>query len=343
RLGSPNFHEIPINRPVVGVHNNQRDGHMRMTINKGKTNYEPNTLGGGCPFQAMMKNMGFASFLERIDSKKIRSRSKSFLDHFSQATLFFQSQSPEEQTHIINAFRFELTKVQTPEIRERMVGILTQVDKDLANEVAAGLGIVAKVPVKPMNHSVPADENPKDHQPKKMKPVTERSEALSMKNTIKNSIVTRKVAFLVADGVNSDSVNSMKKALEGKGAMVKLIAPKMGFIKGSKGEQLKVDETFLTASSVVYDAVFIPDGVKSIDLLMTEADALHFINEAYKHCKPIAVEGEGSELLKATYIDLEEKDKGIVLGKSDGLQKAFVRAISQHRFWERESARKVPA
>jgi catalase len=343
RLGSPNFHEIPINRPVVGVHNNQRDGHMRTTINKSHTSYEPNTLGGGCPFQAMMKNFGFTSFLERIDAKKIRNRSKSFMDHFSQATLFFNSQSEEEKNHIINALRFELSKVQVPEIRERMVGLLTQVDRTLANKVAVALGIAAKAPEVPMNHSIPADGNPKDYQPVKVKPVIERSDALSMKHTVKDSIATRCIAFLAANGVDETSVNLMKKALEAKGAKVKVVASTLGFIRSATGSDIKVDESFLTATSVVYDAVFIPAGKKSIDALFMEADAVHFISEAYKHCKAICSAADGLELLQTAYIDTDGKDEGVVLEGKGALDKQFIKAIAQHRFWERESARKIPA
>lgn len=341
RLGSPNFHEIPINRPIAAVHNNQRDGHMRTTINHGKTAYEPNTLGGGCPFQAMMKKFGFASFLERIDSKKIRGRSKSFLDHFSQATMFYNSQSNAEKTHIINALRFELGKVQTPEIRVRMVGLLTQVDKQLAQKVAEGLGIEAKGPAGQMNHSVPADENPKDHQPVKMKPPVEKSAALSMENTAKDSIVTRRIAFLIADGVDASSVHTMKKSLEADGAVVKLIAPRLGEIKTSGGS-LTADESFLTASSVLFDAVFVPSGKKSATTLQREADAVHFVNQAYKHCKAIATDGDGLALLESTDVDLEADDDGVITGKGD-VAGAFITAIAQHRFWDREVARKVPA
>jgi catalase len=343
RLGSPNFHEIPINRPLAEIHNNQRDGHMRQTINKGETSYEPNTIGGGCPFQAMMKNFGFTSFLERIDAKKIRNRSKSFLDHFSQATMFFNSQSEAEKNHLINAFRFELGKVQRAEIRERMVSILTQVDKGLAKKVADGLGIVPKAPAGQINHSVPADENPKDHQPVKGKLPVERSAALSMADTAKNSIATRRIAILAADGVDDNALNSMKKTLEGKGAMVKVIAPHLGFIKSSSGAEIKVGESFLTAASVVYDAVFVPGGKKSVNALIGEADAQHFVSEAYKHCKAIAASGEGAELLQAAFIDLASSDEGIVIEENGSFAKSFVNAIAQHRFWDREQARKVPA
>jgi catalase len=144
RLGGPNFHEIPINRPLAPVHNNQRDGFMRQTVNRGQTSYEPNSLRGGCPFQAGMDMGGFQSFAEQIDAQKIRARSASFFDHFSQATLFYNSQTEPEKQHIIRALRFELGKVETPPIRERMLALLAQVDKGLANSVAEGLG--TKVP-----------------------------------------------------------------------------------------------------------------------------------------------------------------------------------------------------
>ena len=166
RLGGPNFHEIPINRPVVPIHNNQRDGFMRQQINKGRVSYHPNSLGGGCPFQAKMMEGGFSSFAEKIDAKKVRERSQSFFDHFSQAKLFFNSQSDAEKNHIVDAFSFELGKVETVAIRERMLGILSQVDKGLAAQVAYNLGLhVPQQPEQPINKSIPADGDPSKFQP----------------------------------------------------------------------------------------------------------------------------------------------------------------------------------
>jgi catalase len=141
RLGGPNFHEIPINRPVVPIHNNQRDGFSRQQINKGRTSYHPNSLRSGCPFQAKMMEGGFTSFTEKIDAQKIRDRSNSFRDHFSQARLFFNSQSEPEKNHMVDAFSFELGKCETLNIRERMLGILAQVDTGLAAQVAYNLGL----------------------------------------------------------------------------------------------------------------------------------------------------------------------------------------------------------
>ncbi|HKL36573.1 MAG TPA: catalase, partial [Salegentibacter sp.] len=180
RLGGPNFHEIPINRPIAPMHNNQRDGHMRQEINKGQTSYQPNSLRGGCPFQAKIAEGGFDSYPEKIDAKKVRERSESFKDHFSQATLFYNSQTKVEQQHIINALSFELGKVGAAEVQERMLGLLNEVNKDLAKEVASNLGI--KVPKKKeqLNHGVPADYDPERYEPTKSNPSLEKDPALSM-------------------------------------------------------------------------------------------------------------------------------------------------------------------
>jgi len=341
RLGSPNFHEIPINRPIVPVMNNQRDGHMRQTINSDKTSYQPNTISNGCPFQAKAVDGGFTSFQERIDAKKIRERSRSFFDHFSQATLFFNSQSEHEKNHIINALTFELGKLESNAIRERMLGILTQVDKNLASKVADGLGMpVPKQPIYPINHSVPADGIQKNYEPVKMKQSIEKSDALSMANTLKNSIKTRSIAILAANGVDEDSLIATKNALEAEGATTKIISHKLGTIKGATGKEIKVDQSFLNTSSVLFDAVFIPSGAKSVSSLIAESDAIEFVNEAYKHCKAIAANGDGVDLLNQFYAAKKLSDAGLIIDKS---VKHFIKAIAQHRFWEREKVRKVPA
>jgi catalase len=354
RLGGPNFHEIPINRPIVPVHNNQRDGHMRQTINQGQTSYHPNSLGGGCPFQAKAMEGGFSSYAERIDSKKIRNRSKSFLDHFSQATLFFNSMSQPEKNHITDALRFELGKVETVAIRQRMVGILSQIDKGLATAVADALGLtVPAKPEQPLNHSIPADGDPKDYQSTKAKSSLEKSPALSMANTIKDSIKTRKIAILVADGVDGASLKAVKSALLAEGAAVELIAPKLGTVKAKDGAALPVDKSLLTSASVLYDAVYVPGGANSVGTLAANADALHFLNEAFKHCKAIAAGEEARKMLGSTYFaaklpknasESQALRDGIIISPdSKTLSKLFIRAIAQHRFWDREMDRKVPA
>lgn len=353
RLGGPNFHEIPINRSIAPVHNNQREGFMRQTINKGKASYHPNSLGSGCPFQAMMKEGGFNSFPERIDSRKVRSRSKSFLDHFSQARLFYHSQSIPEKNHLIDALRFELGKVEHVEIRERMVGILQHVDKSLAHEVALGLRVHVPKEKRPLNGSVPADAPPESYEPVLRDSTLARSEALSMANTKKDSIETRKVAFLVADGVNTSSMNVVKEALEAKGAIVEFIAPFLGYIVSENNEHVDVKKSFLTAASVFYDAVYVPGGVNSVATLAAEANAVHFLNEAFKHCKAIAFDASATPVLEETYFEKKVpssfttetvlREGIIVTDNAEKLSKLFISAIAQHRFWEREKPRRVPA
>lgn len=344
RLGGPNFHEIPINRPVVPVHNNQRDGHMRQAINQGKTSYHPNSLGGGCPFQAKMNEGGFTSYAERIDAKKIRERSKSFLDHFSQATLFFNSQSPAEQDHIVNALSFELSNVTVEAIRERMLGILSKIDMGLAAKVSANIGVAIPKKTGQLNFSVPADANPKSYDSVIAKSSVEKSAALSMANTPKDSIQTRKIAFLTADGVSIESVNNMKKALEAAGAAVEIIAPRMGQVTDDKGGALPVGKRLANAASVFYDAVYVPGGSDSIKALSTEADAIHFLNEAYKHCKAIAIHSDAADLLAQTYFaGSAQDDPGVLVSNNKSSAKQFINAIAQHRFWEREKVRMVPA
>jgi len=354
RLGGPNFHELPINRPIAPLHNNQRDGHGRQMINRGKTSYSPNSLGGGCPFQAKFDEGGFTSYAERIDSKKIRERSASFRDHFSQARLFFNSQSEPEKNHIVDALRFELGKVKTVAIRERMLVVLSNIDKGLANEVAYGLGLsIPKQVEGTLNQSIPADADPQAYESVNREGKLAQSAALSMANTIKDSIRTRKVAFLVADGFDEKAVGPVKDVLEKEGAIVEIIAPKLGFVKGEGGKDLEAQNSFLTAASVLYDAVYVPGGVNSVATLAAEANAVHFLNEAFKHCKPIAADEAARQVLEATYFnkklpaDSSEdtvKSEGIVVeADMKALASRFVLAMKQHRFWEREKPRRVPA
>ncbi|WP_160714089.1 catalase [Chitinophaga solisilvae] len=340
RLGSPNFHEIPINRPVAPLHNNQRDGHMRQTINRGGTSYEPNTLGGGCPFQAKMADGGFTSHQERVEGHKVRARSRSFFDHFSQAALFYHSQSAPEKTHIVNALRFELGKVTVTDIRIRMLGLLNQVDTSLAAQVAAGLGLeVPATPEQPVNHSIPADGDPEQFQPFTVAQQVTASAALSMAHTVKNTIKSRQIAFLLANGVAAEEVDKMKTALERQGAVVQLVAPHLGAITTDTDKVLEADQSFLTTGSVLFDAVYIPGGAAGTAQLQTHPDALHFIREACRHCKAIAVTGAGATVLEAAFIPPAD-DPGII---TDGHPEAFIAAIAQHRCWDRESQRSIPA
>ncbi|MDN3551638.1 catalase HPII [Mucilaginibacter aquaedulcis] len=346
RLGGPNFQEIPINRPIIPVHNNQRDGHMRQTINKGKTSYTPNTIGGNDPHQAKAAEGGFVSYPERISASKVRARSKSFFDHYSQAKLFFNSQSDPEKNHITDALSFELGKVKTVVIRERMLALLAQIDKGLAAAVAYALGLhIPENMAEQLNQNIPADADPADYASTQVESSLAKSDALSMANTIKDSIKTRKVAILAADGVDEKALNTVKAAIEAEGGVVEVIAPRLGFITSLNNEQVHVDESMLGAASVLFDAVYVPGGGNSAATLKAEADAVHFLNEAFKHCKAIAADESALQVLDATYFSKKiENDEGVIVS-SDARQlaKQFIQAIKQHRFWEREKGRKIPA
>jgi catalase len=348
RLGGPNFHEIPINRSIGMVHNNQRDGYMRQQVNKGRASYHPNSLGGGCPFQARMAEGGFASYAEKIDAKKVRERSRSFFDHFSQATLFYNSQSEPEKNHIIDALSFELGKCEVEAVRQRMVNILGQVDRGLAGSVAYNLGLNVQKPEQPVNKSIPADGIEKNFEPLKVKSRLLQSKALSMANTKKDTILTRNIAILAADGVDENAVTVMQKALQAEGAMTDIIAPKLGTVTAENNAVIRVNQSLLTASSVMYDAVYVPGGTNSVATLAGEPDAVHFLNQAFKHCKAIAAHGEATQVLEATYfgkkLSAKVREEGLRVNKDvKTLAKDFIADIAKHRFWEREKPRKVPA
>ncbi|MPR32364.1 catalase [Salmonirosea aquatica] len=343
RLGGPNFHEIPINRSVAPVHNNQRDGHMRQEINKGQTSYSPNTIAKGCPFQAGQDMSGFTSYAERVDGQKVRARSKSFIDHYSQALLFWNSMTDTEKTHIVKALRFELGKVKMEEIRKRMLIQLAQVDQKLAVLVGNGLGLqVPSAKDVQLNLGVPADADPADYQSEPAKSDVGSSEALSMDKPQNKGIKTRQIAILAADGASGAQLTAMKEALMAEGAMVKLVAPHLGMLKPDSGEAMKIDGSLQTEASVLYDAVYVPGGQSSVDTLKQEPDAVRFVREAFMHCKPIAASGEGVDFLKATEkmgADGLLDSEGVISGQnSDDVPQQFIEAIGKHRFWSREKS-----
>ena len=302
---------------------------------------------------------GFVSHAERLDGHIVRARSESFFDHFSQAALFWNSQSDPEKDHLVQAFCFELGKVEVPDIRTRMVGILAHVDGTLAQRVAEGLGISVPAKLdKPLNMSVPADADVERLQPKPIREPVGHSPALSMANTAKDSIKTRKVALLAADGVDDTAVAKMQQALAAAGAQTKVVAPRLGSLKGVNGSQVHIDFSLLTANSVLFDAVYVPGGEQSIERLKGEGKALLFVREAYKHCKAVAATGAGMALLRASSLGKGvfaqsdagggslEMDEGVIVGpdaRVDDVAVEFVKAIAQHRHWSREMKDEVPA
>ena len=333
RLGGANFHEIPINAPVAQVHNNQRDGMHRQAIHRGRVAYEPNSLGGGCPFQAGAK--GFVSFPEPMETgaHKVRGKAERFADHYTQATLFWKSQTPVEQTHIVNAFRFELSKVQTPAIRERMVSGLMNVAPELAAAVAKGLGMDAMP--EPM---------PKVQQ-KKVTPEVKESPSLSLfTRPGDGSIATRRIAILVADGVKSQPLTALASRLAAEGAVPRFIGSKLGKVSAAGGDGIEVDAPVDAAPSVVFDAVVLPDGAEAVAALAADGRMLEFLKDQYRHCKPILVLGAAAGLIDKAGIPLAlpsgKPDTGLVVvasGEEGKTFDAFKGALAAHRHFARET------
>jgi catalase len=324
RLGGANFHEIPINSPVAQVHNNQRDGMHRQAINRGRVNYEPNSLAGGCPFQAGMS--GYKSYPEPIAEDKVRGNPELFSDHYSQARLFWQSQSPAEQTHIINAFRFELTRVQTPAIRARVVSLLVNVNAVLAASVADGLGIELP-PAMPLASNLPIPTYPP-------------SPALSLLTRPGTTgIATRRVALLISDGIDQQCVSTLYDDLLKDGAVPRLVGTRLGTVKTADGAALDIEITLEAGPSVLYDGVIIIQGDGS---LQHNADALDFVRQQYRHCKPIYSIGGGILLAAAgvpsTFAD-GTPDPAVIVDQ-EKVQGAsltqFKNALAGHRSFERE-------
>ncbi|MES2414338.1 MAG: catalase [Pseudomonadota bacterium] len=347
RLGGANFHEIPINRSVCPFHNFQRDGIHRQTVNKGRVAYEPNTLGDGTEFRVDGAAQGFQSFAEELESPKVRGRSPSFDDHFSQATLFWNSQSAVEKDHIVAAFRFELSKVEVPEIRQRVVDNLAHVDQKLATRVAAPLGI------NPPDAKAAAGRlGFRDY---RINNKVDEDAALRIVGRESGGIKTRKVAILVADGIEPATIKHIQQDLLQAGAVCKVIGPHLGNVSTGNGRQLPVDHTFTNMPSVMFDAVLIAGGAQSVATLALSGEAVHFVLEAYKHCKPICAVNEGVQLLSSLGFSQSKNPEqvtqpaaGVIVGDArkapEGqLAQEFIAAIAQHRHWDRANIDAVPA
>jgi catalase len=330
RLGGPNFHEIPINAPLAQVHNNQRDGMHRQGIARGRVAYEPNSLGGGCPYQA--GTMGFMSFPQHVEEHKVRGKPSKFAEHYNQATLFWNSQSDVEKAHIVNAFRFELTKVQTVAVRKRMVAGLRNVAIELAERVAAGLGFAVPEALPKVLARTPRAE-------------VQSSPALSLlARPGDGSIATRRVAIIVADGADDAPLRRLHAALLQRGAVPRFVGATLGQVRSTSGEPLDVEISIDAGPAVLYDAVVLPAGAEAVKALSMLGQAMEFIKDQYRHCKPLLAFGESSQLLEAAGIFATlpsgEKDPGVLLCEEGNVTKAlsaFTAAIARHRHFERET------
>jgi catalase len=316
RLGSPNFTHLPINAPKCPFHTLQQDGHMAMLNPKGRVNYEPNSWGEG---PRERPERGITSFPEEIAAPKQRVRGEKFADHYSQARQFYISQTGPEQTHIKDAFVFELSKCENPAIRTRMVSHLMNVDGELAKRVADGLGL---------------KDMPKAAEPARA-PITDlpASPALSIVKNGPDSFKGRKLGVLAADGADAKLLAALEKAATDEGAIVEYIAPKVGGFTDSDGKLHPAQQKVNGGPSVLYDAVAIIASADGANLLAGEATAKDFVSDAFAHAKFIAFAEPAKPLLdKAGVL----ADDGVVPLKSAADATAFIARCRQIRLWSRE-------
>jgi catalase len=320
RLGGPNFHELPINRPVCPFHNNQRDGMHRMTVDRGQVSYHKNSLQGNYPKPAPASEGGYEHYQEKVEGRKVRERSDSFKDHYSQAILFWNSMSEVEKQHIIEAFSFEIGKVMSKDVQQQVVDMLGNIDTFLAEQVAISVGAKKPANAKPME-------------------VTLASPALSQENTVKLPN-TRKVAILADHGFNGAEVMGLMDMLKKSGITAEIISKNLGMIKSDDGKELEVNHTLLTSSSVLYDALYVAGGQQSVDSLMQKKEAAYFVDEAFSHFKAVGAGKEAAALLAKAGIALEGGAPGVVLFESSnevaGESQKFIDTIIQHRHWNRK-------
>jgi catalase len=320
RLGGPNFTHIPINAPKCPFHHFQQDGHMAMQNPIGRVNYEPNSRGSaGGPRED--PEIGFRSFPAEEAGAKLRQRPESFADHYSQARQFYISQTKFEQNHIAAALVFELSKVEEPSIRERLVSHLPNIDQGLAEQVAAGLGLKGKIKA-----ARPAAE---------IRSNLGKSKSLSIVLNGPENFAGRKIGALVTDGVNAKLIGALRAALEEEGATLEIIAPTVGGVQMSDGKLLKADHKFAGGPAVLFDAVAILNAADATENLLPNAAVGDFIRDAFGHLKFIGYTEAAMPLFEKAGI-ADALDEACVQLDGPKSVSDFIGACRKLRFWKRE-------
>ncbi|MBT9566804.1 MAG: catalase [Thiobacillus sp.] len=315
RLGGPNFHQLPINRPKCPFQNFQRDAMAQMEVPKGRVSYEPNSLDPDGPREH--PGQGFVSYPETDSGDKLRVRSETFSDHYSQARLFYRSMTEPEKLHMVNALTFELSKVGTPAIRARMLGHLNIVDASLGKQVAANMGLEGQADkIKPARQPIDMDPSP----------------ALSLLAKAQPTLAGRKLGILVSDGCDGARVDKLRKAAKKEGAAVDLIAPRIGGVKTQQGEMLAADHAIAGAPSVLFDAVAVVVSKAGADMLVSDPNTLNFIRDAYTHLKAIGRTDAAMPLFDKAGVADDEAVVDLAQGKGVS---AFIEAAKNGRYWER--------
>jgi catalase len=333
RLGGPNFAQLPVNRPVAEVHHHQRDGYGQHRIDRGRVSYHPSSL-GGCPALAGGDEGAYVHYTERVEGHKIRRRSDSFQDHYSQAQMFWQSQDDAARHRIVDAYRFELGKVETMQVRQRMVEQLSRIDLELAQAVAEGIGVTP-----PTSGASAA--------------AARVVGGLGMRREGR-SAATRKLAVLAADGVDLAALRPVLAHLDDAGVTAEIVAPHGGELGNGQGDGLAVDRAAATMASVLYDGVLVAGGEDSATSILETGDTAAYVVEAYKHAKPIAAFGAGVDVLEAlplpgaSVADANDEvvtEAGVVTTRvaapATDFTDALVEALGAHRHHDRPLAKVV--
>ena len=318
RLGSPNFQQIPINQPKCPVRNLQRDGHMQMDIPKGRVSNEPSTLDDGLPREC--DETGYKTFPAEESGRKVRLRPESFADHYSQARLFYRSQTEYEQKHIAAGFAFELGKCSKVEVRERIIGHLLHVDQKLAEQVAGNLGMSAKVP------EIEAAVTPRD---------VPSSNALSQYKKTPWTLKGKKIGFLTTEGVDAAFFLNFQKAVKSEGAQLAVIAQKAGAIKDSDGNEIMPEDFLAGAPSAIFDAVVVAPADNIASKLIDNPNAVDWIRMANAHLKVIGYTEAVEGLLKKAQVK-PGQDEGIIEIDPAATKFAdYLDVAKKHRIWTR--------
>ncbi|PXA78627.1 catalase HPII [Caulobacter sp. D4A] len=320
RLGSANFHQIPINQPRCPFHNLQRDGHMQMGVPKGQVNYEPSSLGEDIKRESQAS--GYRTFPNLETGEQLRVRPETFADHYSQARLFFLSQTQPERDHIVAALIFELSKCNVARVRAAMLSRLVNIDESLAARVAAGLGV--KEPIVPAPAPVPAQD-------------LEPSPALSILAKAAPGLMGRKVGALVTDGVDDAVLDALKAAVEDAGAKLAIIAPTITGVTSAGGQLIPADFRVDGGPSVLFDAVAVLPSDESGAALALEAAAVNFVRDAFGHLKVIAYLPAAAPLfVKGGLSDANPDADGGLINLPTKAVGDFIVAAQAGRIWARE-------
>ncbi|WP_106496524.1 catalase [Lentibacillus sp. Marseille-P4043] len=312
RLGTGNINEIPVNKPIAETNFNQRQSYVRHRIDVDSVNYHKNSLAGNTPAETPPEEGGYAHYPEKVDGHKTRERpGESFYDFFSQPRLFWNSMSPVEKQNIVETFNFHLGYVQSKSVRQQVVDMFANVDREMACKIADSTGVN-----RPSGGNVP---------------VSKSSPSLSLANT-PHYAYTRKVGVLISNGFNGEEVRGVLTTLQQYGVFIEIISEKLGTVTGADGTKIKAEKAFVSTYPVLYDSIYVVGG-RAENQAKFNQHIMHFVNEQYKHYKPIGVATTAQSYIKGSE---DNNLAGVVFAENNpNFGKDFVTAVAQQRFWDR--------